>query len=199
MRSQSKVDDAARQRFVKEVLPVIEGMAKKRWRPQNGDWDEYLAQCVAAAWEGYVSCVERGSTDYTPSTLAYYATCHVRSGRSVSGIERGRSVTGWNARNRGIHVWLDGLFFSVLDWRADPALVVQYRLDIRQWFDELPPMLRKTAIVLVDCEGQRGIDIARQLEITPSRLSQRRRELWENWRSFYGWRRYEKRVSPIAD
>lgn len=78
-------------------------------------------------------------------------------------------------------VWLDVLPDSS---DADPAEIACTRIDFETWLGGLSARMRFVVERLAI--GERPGEIARELGITPGRLSQLRGELWKHWADFNG-------------
>ena len=162
-----------------QMLPEIRRFCWRVFEGRRGA-AENVAEAIALAWEGFLPCHAAGKP-VTAKNLAWYACKRVRSGRRLASPP-GRSVTGTHARQRGIvQVDLDDYF----DRRATPAEMAAFRIDVPAFLESLSSALRRTAEALIEAgQDTRGVDIARELGISPGRLSQRRRELLELWHAF---------------
>ena len=73
---------------------------------------------------------------------------------------------------------------AVEDKNATPADVAVCRIDFRAWLRRLDRTRRTAAKLLAG--GATTMDAAKQLKLTPGRVSQLRRELKEAWEEFQG-------------
>jgi hypothetical protein len=70
------------------------------------------------------------------------------------------------------------------DRHAGPADTAAVRIDIVDWFAELPRRTRRIAETLAS--GETTKSMARRFHLSPGRTGQMRRELQDGWRSFHG-------------
>jgi hypothetical protein len=143
----------------------------------------------------YVRLFRRGELARVfPSVLTRFAVAQYRDGRCAGEKLNCRDVLSSYARRRkGIHVtpldmpgpdgesWRDVL---VEDRHAGPAETAAARIDVTAWFLTLNRRDRRIAKAL--SEGQATRDVARQFHVSPARISQKRRELFESWQEFQG-------------
>jgi len=176
MRLQSTELAKAQQRF-ESWVPQIKQIADY-WCRSCDDREEFTADVLALAWKGFLQCLANGNRRFTVATLANYACRQVRDGRTVHCCH-GRSITGRPARQRG------ALQFGLTDYideRDNPAEVVAIKIDFPAWLAQLPVALRATADTLISAGSDPiGRVLARKLGISQGRLSQRRRQLREDW------------------
>jgi len=198
---------AQKQHFAEALYPAIQAIARKAWRGPgiDGDRDDWEQDVVLAGLKGYYDCLANGNTSYTAATLAKYAIRHVRVERRVhsnpSRSLEGRKAYGAGIRpvpphqalaedieaRKGRRAGANGLKphnpLAQFEGRAArPDDIVAFRLDVPVWLASISATLRRTAEAIV----QRGPwvrlqDVARQLGISPGRLSQRRAELLASW------------------
>ena len=69
-------------------------------------------------------------------------------------------------------------------WIATPADIAASRIDVREWLQTLPRRSRRLAERLATGESTSGA--AQMFGISPSRVSQLRRELYGAWNTFQG-------------
>jgi hypothetical protein len=179
-----------------EMLPAIQ----KRARIALGSLDrearsEAVQEVVAGSLAAYVRLVESGRADLAyPTPLAMFAIRQFRAGRRVGTKANVNDVTSPYAQiGKRIRVdrldhydveedaWKETL---IEDRRAGPAQTAAARIDFGHWLDGLAARQRQIAEVLAT--GQTTTLAARQFGISPSRLSQIRRELKESWGRFQG-------------
>jgi hypothetical protein len=175
---------------------------------------EDVADVVGLCWKAFLRCRANGNRRFTASTLAHYACRQLKSGRTLHGCAD-RSVTGRKARARGWRqITPFGAFDEqsgrccrrrkpgtedhgnaahhlgvgledFIDYRANPADIVAFRLDVPAWLETLSPALRLTVAVIVEYGPVTSCrTLARLLGISPARFSQRRRELYVSWQRF---------------
>ena len=165
---------------------------------------EAIQEIMVNAMLAYCRLHQRGKVDLAyPSVLARYAVAQFRDGRRVGEKMNCRDVLSPYARRlKGIQVeslhrsdrerepWREVL---VEDKHAGPAETAAARIDFAEWFASLTPRDRKIAKVLT--QGSSTKDVARRFRVSPGRISQKRREFFESWRSFQG----EQETSAVED
>lgn len=163
--------------------------------------EDLVAETVALAWGYDVQLLRRGKNPVSfVTTLARRAAQAALAGRWVCGAERARDALSPRARLRG-RVCVERLG----DHRecrcrragegavkelaaADPRVRVPdqaaFRVDYPRFRAGLPPAARAALDLLA--AGWRTGAAAARLRVTPSRVSQLRRELAEKWAAFHG-------------
>jgi hypothetical protein len=178
-----------------KLLPAIRSQLRFSLRKLSRDERaEAMAECIARVAIEYARLHERGKLDVAfVSSLVGYAVKRFFSGRRVGNrlnIDDVSSV--YCQRQRGFRVrsldqrassgeWRETL---VEDRRSTPAEVAAARLDIADWFDQLPRLKRHIAETLAT--GETGAETASMFGVTPGRVSQVRRELEDDWHQFQG-------------
>jgi len=156
--------------------------------------EDRVAETVAIAWKWFVSLAKRGkdATQY-PATLASYAARAVRNGRRLCGQLRARDAMSETAQQR--HGFCVGKLpdFSTLsenplidalhdNTRTPPPDAAAFRIDWRAWRRRRSRRDRRIMDRMMLSE--RTQDLARQFRISPSRVSQLRREFQDDWMIF---------------
>ena len=179
-----------------ELLPAIKQQAVVAFRSlPPSDREDLVAETVANAFCAYQRLVERGKAEIAYATpLAQYAIRQIRSGRRVGNRLNIKDVSSEYAqRAKGIQVErLDtrdesrGTWQEVVveDKTAGPADIAAMRIDFAAWLKLLKPKIRRIAKALAT--GETTKDAARKFRLSPSRISQLRRELLDSWREFQG-------------
>jgi len=152
--------------------------------------EELVAEAIAISFILYARLIERGrSRDVFGTSLARYAIARVRSGRCASGRLRPRDALSRIAQQRhrfGVERLdtFDGEVTRALPLvqRPTPAEIVAWRMDFTAWLAQLPPRLRRIALILA--EGTSTTAAASQCGLSPGRISQLRRQLKANWDQF---------------
>ena len=177
------------------LLPLIRRIARHAFRGMPGDQrEEALQEVVANCFVAYARLVERGKEEVAFATpLARYAVAQYRAGRRVGSSVNIHDVTGPLCQQRN-DVVLETLFprtedgrweeLVVEDKRSTPADIATTRLDFRAWLRRLDRPKRTAAKLLAG--GAATSEAARRLRLSPSRVSQIRRELQEDWAEFQG-------------
>lgn len=186
---------ASQEKF-EQLLPLIQKKAAYAFRHFKSEQkEELVAEAVANAYCAFVRLVRRGLESIAYSTpLALFAIKQIRSGRRVGTKLNTRDLMSEHTHGaRGITVerldqyqkeeegWLEVV---VEDRRSGPADVVATRLDFADWFASLPQRRRKIATTLA--AGESTAQTAAMFRVSPSRVSQIRRELHASWRRFQG-------------
>jgi hypothetical protein len=199
-------------KFLK-MLPGIRRQAGHAFRNASPEArEELIAEVVGISYSAYVRLVERGKEDLAFATpLAQFAIRRVRSCRFLGGRQRPRDVmlARDQAAGRTVVERLDhfdskaGTWQEIVveDHRVGPADIAACRIDFASWLRLLPVRLRKIALTLARGELARGeltSEAAKKFGVTPSRVSQLRLWLKENWEQFQGETKAEQLHVAIA-
>jgi hypothetical protein len=177
------------------ILPQVrEHMRFAFRRMPAAERAEAMAEAVANVAINYARLHEQGKLDVAfPTTLADYAIRQYFAGRRVGSklnIDDVSSV--YCQRQRGVQMrsldqrnpageWKE---LVVEDRHATPAEVAASRIDLHDWFAQLPRLKRGIAQTLAT--GETGAETASMFGVTPGRVSQVRRELEIDWAEFHG-------------
>ena len=156
--------------------------------------EEAVAEAVALAWLWYVRLTRRGKdASRFVTALAGFAARAARSGRRLCGQERARDVLSPAAQRR--HGFAVGRLpdVSTLDGNPwDEALIDNtqspipdqacFRCDFPAWRGSRTDRDRRVIDALL--RGERTQDVAREYGLSPSRVSQLRREFHDDWLTF---------------
>jgi hypothetical protein len=177
------------------LLPLIGKIARHAFRGMPGDErEEAVQEVIANCFVAYARLVQRGKEDVAFATpLARYGIAQFRAGRRVgSTLNRGDLTSTYCQQQH--EVVLESLFHRcqsgrweelvVEDKRSTPADIAVTRIDFRAWLRRLDRRKRTAAKLLAS--GAATNEAARQLRVSPARVSQLRRELAENWAVFQG-------------
>lgn len=177
-----------------EMLPQIRDQARHAFRNELPERrEELLAETVANCWAAFVRLIERGLIDLVyPTPLVQYAVKQVRDGRRVGTSLNIKDVSSEYAQRRqGFSVAsLDRYDQKTSEWReiliedrhAGPAQTAAARIDIGEWFANLPRRKRRVAATLASGESTKTA--ARKHRVSAGRISQMRRELQKSWAEF---------------
>jgi hypothetical protein len=177
--------------FTDSVLPIVERYARRVFSWCNPEErDERTAEAIASAFEGYASLVRRRrDREVTAWSLAFIAARRVKSGRHVGG-----------SQNRAADVMTKGHNFMVLRFgtihdlpcELHEALIdnarspvpeqAAFRIDFPVFLSRQSGKKRKVAALLA--VGNRATDVARTVGVSPSRVTQVRRQLCQDWQVF---------------
>jgi hypothetical protein len=129
-----------------------------------------------------------------PSVLAGYAIRQFRAGRRVGSKARRNDVyTQFCCKTNGYTLChlgapaeqVGGWTEYLIDNKVSPIPdQVAFRIDFHDWLSTLATRTRQVVEDLA-C-GERVTDVGRRLGVTPSRVSQLRRELHRAWQEFQG-------------
>lgn len=153
------------QSFETTVLPVAQKFAAKAI-----SWDEDLqATAVSLAWYYW----HKRQIDFPASV---WARCGVRAalaGRDLPGLTSSTDVFDRLVK------WSGAGMHNVMEKRPGPDKLAEHRELMEQFLQGLSPARQQIFLALLDDAS--GLEIARRLERTPARVSQMRREYWEQW------------------
>jgi DNA-directed RNA polymerase specialized sigma24 family protein len=193
------------------ILPRIELHAKIYFRDVKCPHrkEDYIQETRALAWKYFVRTIEQGKNPLTfVSLIATFAARHARSGRRLCGQERSKDTMsplaqrrhGFTVKSLPVmttqpHEQLysnphgQRLMDAVEERLRDNTLTavpeqVCFRLDFPAWMNTLSDRDRRVVEDLM--QDERTLDVANKYGISPSRVSQLRRELMQRWRRFCG-------------
>ena len=192
------------------ILPRIETHARvcSRGLRCPHSREEFRAEVVALCSQWFLCLVARGKDPLTfPTTLATYAARAVRSGRRLCGQERSKDALSPLAqRRRGFRIGPlptstrrpfeevragfsrqapDGFEERLKDNAVTPPPdAAAFRIDFPDWLRTRTERDRRLIEDLI--RDERTLDLARKHGLSPSRVSQLRREFLEDWRHFCG-------------
>jgi hypothetical protein len=162
--------------------------------------DDRVAEAIALAWKHFVTLSARGRRpEAFVTTLALRCTQAVKAGRELVGNEGGRDVLSPVAQVR--HEFAVGrlpeaervhshqLPAELAEALADntrSAVPEQaaFRVNFPRWRASLRE--RDRAVLDALAAGERGQEVARRFGISPTRVSQLRREFQAGWAAFEG-------------
>jgi hypothetical protein len=149
--------------------------------------EEAAAEAIAHCLLAYVRLHEQGRPEVaTPSSLAWYASRHVRCGRPAVGSMNGRDPLSRYAHvvkrikcERHSSNWIETL---AEDKRASVPEQVAAKIDVAAWFSTLTHRMKQIAKDLA--VGSSTSEVARKHGVTAGRISQLRRWLEQSWANF---------------
>jgi DNA-directed RNA polymerase specialized sigma24 family protein len=193
------------------ILPRIELHAKIYFRDVKCPHrkEDYIQETRALSWKYFLRAIQRGKNPLTfVSRIATYAARHARSGRRLCGQERARETMSPLAQQRkGFTVkalpvsttqpheqcyanphgqrLIDALEERLRDnsLTAVPEQVC-FRLDFPAWLNTLGDRDRRMVEDLM--QDEQTLDVANKYGVSPSRVSQLRREFMCRWTRFCG-------------
>lgn len=175
-------------------LPLIVTYARKAFGDRDPESREDLVEeVVVNALIAFKRLHDKGKLDVAyPTVLALYGIRQVRDHRRAGCRLNIRDVSSEYAQQRkGFKVdrldrfdkreraWMEVL---VEDRRSGPAETAASRIDFAAWLSSLSKRDRKMAVTLA--AGETTGEAANRFGVSPSRISQVRRELHESWNDF---------------
>ena len=178
------------------MLPVITRYASIAFRSLRPEAkSEAVQEVIANSFVAFRRLHELDKLDVAyASVLARFGVAQVRSGRQVGTKLNTNDVSSAYAQRQkrfrvvrlDRHSQVEGFWREsiVEDRRTGPAETAAMRIDFSEWLDQLPDRHRNIAEALGS--GDSTGTAAERFNISPGRVSQIRRELDRNWRSFHG-------------
>lgn len=180
------------QRF-QDILPQIRNCAEFAFRRlKHADREDAIQDVIAQCYFTFGRMAREGGQDRVfPTVLARFAIRRYRSGRRASGTvtkqDSGLAITerddGDQVRGRS-HCrssrWWE---FLVEDRRTPVPDQVSLRVDFPAWLSQLSLCQRRVAEMFVS--GDRPVEVARAMRVSPARISQIRKGLREDWEKFH--------------
>jgi hypothetical protein len=149
-------------KFVSEVLPVVQRYANLRFRG-----DEWLVTaCISMAW--YIWSNRR--EDFPPSNFAQLAARNVAAGRDLPGC-------GTSAKDALHRADFCGGMDGLGDWHPGPEQIAIDRERYTRVTDDLDDRMR-TLVEMFE-SGAKNKDVAEALEVSPGRVTQLRQGLMD--------------------
>jgi hypothetical protein len=179
-----------------KMLPAIQRDARLAFRHLDAEARaEMVEEVVANAFVAYRRLVELGKADLAyPTPLASNGIRQAKAGRKVGGklnvcdvssrhcqVTKGIKVGRLDHFDQDEQTWKELL---IEDRRAGPAETACCRIDFADWLGSLTRRYRQIALTLA--KGETTKRVARWFRITPGRVSQIRRELFNSWNRFQG-------------
>ena len=195
----ASLSDAQRE-FVAR-LTVIENATRyafRRRRLRRHDYEDILAEAIAACWSAWVGLISRGRDPQEVGVcgIANQAVRYVRAGRRIANRTCGRGKMDIFHRRaqkaRGFRVFdsggvdeaVEGAEHGVWTNCCTPAEEACFRVDYAAWLDALAPRRRRTAELLA--AGHGTLEVAREVGVSPPAVTQARAALCASWRRFQG-------------
>ena len=163
-------------------LAVVERAARyafRRRKLRRQDFEDILAETIAACWSAWVGLLSRGRDPLEVGVcgIANQAARYVRHGRRVGNTTCGRGVVDVFRRAqkaRGFRVFNSGGVEETIAeadhgvWTncCTPAEEACFRVDSAAWLDALAPRRRRTAELLA--AGHGTLEVARDVGVTPA-------------------------------
>lgn len=175
------------------MLPRIQESASVAFRHLTPEAQQEAVQDVTVgALVAFVRLVSLGKAHLAfPTVLARFGVAQFRSGRRVASPLNGSDVLSPYAQRQkkfGVthlhHYCRRQNELLVENGRTTPADVATMRIDFAEWLESLSRRQRRIANLLASGETTGGA--AKQLRVSPGRISQIRRELEQSWQAFQG-------------
>jgi len=179
-----------------DMVPAITRHARIVFRDHHREQrEEFVQETVANCLVAFVRLVELGKQDVAyPAVLAHYAVAQIREGRRVGSSLNIKDVSSQYCQlKKRVSVGrLDHFDKAEGDWkeivvedkRSGPAEIAAMRIDFAAWLRTLSRRERWVATTLAI--GGTTSATAKKLGVTPSRVSQMRRQLKAAWEVFTG-------------
>jgi hypothetical protein len=193
------------------IVPRIEAHGKVYFRhlkcPHRRE--DAIQEMLALCWKWFVRLVERGKDPLQfPTTLAAYAAVAVRCGRRLTRPKRTKDVLSPRAQRlhgfkveslplstRSSHEHLystpygqrrqDAFEERLRDNTVTPVPdQVQFRIDFPAWLQTLTG--RERRLIRAMSRNERTLDLSKQFDLSPGRISQLRKEFREGWTRLCG-------------
>jgi hypothetical protein len=180
-------------------LPVAENATRfafRRLKLRRHDFEDALAEAIAACWSAWVGLIGRGRDPLEVGVcgIANFAVRYVRNVRRIANKSGGRGamdvyhrkaqkVRGFQVINSGDEA-IGGPEAGVRTNCCTPADEACFRVDFAAWLEALAPRRRRTAELLAARHGT--LETAREVGVTPAAISQARSWLHESWKQFQG-------------
>ena len=185
-------------------LPVVVNATRfafRRRRLRRHDYEDILAEAIAACWSAWVGLISRGRDPLEVGVcgIANQAVRYVRNGRRIANRSGGRGAMDVFHRRaqkaRGFRVFNSGGVGETIEaadhgvWTncCTPADEAAFRVDYAEWLEDLAPRRRRTAELLA--AGHGTLEVAKDVGVSAAAISQARTALCESWRRFQGERR----------
>lgn len=191
----SHLDQTWQDQFI-AWLPMIQKQIRFAFRQLAADsQEEAIQEALANCCVRYQQLHQQGrSAAASPTSLAQFAIRQVRCGRTVATRLNSREPLSRYAQQRNsitverlepaaadsdewLPIFADNRRVSVADQAA-------LRIDTREWLSTLTRRLRRIACDLA--LGFSTSEVAGRYGLSPSRISQLRREFYESWMAFQG-------------
>jgi hypothetical protein len=193
------------------ILPRIErhGQIYFRHVRCSQSKDDAIAEMIALTWRWFVQLIQKGKDPLAfPMMLATYAARQVNEGRRLVRKEKGRDVLSLCAQKQhgftveSLPASMASSFeerytmvhgqqkHDVLEERLRDNTQtpipdqVCFRIDFPAWLETLTS--RERRLVHEMANNERTLDLSQRFELTPGRISQKRRELHADWTRFCG-------------
>jgi hypothetical protein len=179
------------------ILPRIQLHGRVYFRHKNPEKrEEMIAEMVGLAWKSFVNCARNGkdATQF-PMALARFAAQAVHNGRRLCGQEKIKDVLSPRAQQHHNFTVvslpegssLNGNVFDealIDNTQTPPPDQVAFRIDFPAW--RLTRSERDRRVIDDLMVGERTLDVADKHGLTAGRVSQLRRDFFQDWSRFCG-------------
>jgi ATP/maltotriose-dependent transcriptional regulator MalT len=178
------------------ILPAIQRHVQIAFRHLPAEArEEAIQESLANTCVAFARLFQQGRSQRAfPIALARFAVAQVRDGRTVGSSQNVREVLSRYAQrkksfsvqrldqyDREEQQWIEAV---VEDTRTPVFDQVWFRIDFPAWLARLSPRNRRIAKLLA--AGYSTGEVATKFDISPSRVSQLRRQLHDSWLEFHG-------------
>jgi len=178
------------------ILPRLEKHGKVYFRDLRSPErkDEAISEMLALAWSWFLRLAERGKdASQFASVLATFAARAVRSGRRLCGQEKAKDVLSPVAQQRRRFSVIplpaasssEGNIFdeALVDNMTTPVIdQVHFRLDFPRW--RASRSVRDRSLIDDLMIGERAFQVSQKYGLSRSRVSELRRQMFEDWTIF---------------
>jgi hypothetical protein len=182
-------------------IAVVESATRyafRRRRLRRHDFEDILAEAIAACWSAWLGLISRGRDPIQvgPCGIANQAARYVRNGRRIANRSGGRGamdvyhrkaqqLRGFRVVNAGgVDEGDEGVDRGMWTNRCTPADEACFLVDYADWLKTLAPRRRRTAELLA--AGYGTLETAQDVGVSPPAITQARAALCESWRRFQG-------------
>jgi len=178
------------------MLPQIQRLASLAFRDLPPETrEDRIEEVIAHAVVAFKALYDQCKVDLAyPSVLALHGIKRTKTGRKVGMKMNVRDVSAEYCQlSKGVQLKrLDRYDATESTWQtvlvedkhAGPAEIAAARIDIGDWYGMLSDRERRIAGALA--VGEKANEVARQFRVSPSRISQMRREFRDSWQEFQG-------------
>jgi len=175
-------NSTAREKFAQSI-PEFERMVRSQFRDHGQEAREELVQnALALAWKYFHRLVQQGrGSEQIMRSVLWYAVKQTRCGRSVSGCPKAKDAMDQRAKRVVFEHCELGDFVSKT---TPPDQAASFRLDIPEFIATLTERQQKMADGLM--AGGTTAEVAKQIGVTASSVSQFRRRFKDLYDGYFG-------------
>ncbi len=177
------------------IMPEIESRSRRHfWHLRGAARDEAVAESVAQAWGLYRSAIARGNHRFTPYSLTWFANRAVDSGRRFAGYKKSDALDHGAIGFDALDAEGQSRIARALIQRQTPVFD-QVRITI-DWPEFLRSDLGEREAWMTDelAAGSTRSEIARELGLSPGRVTQMFDGVAEAYKERFGTPGFERRA-----